>query len=179
MKRIFFISVFSLATVFMISCDKDEDDNNNNNNNNTPSATDNNFMTQAAYGNFNEILLGQLALTKSGNDSVKMFAQMMINEHTAANASLDSLAGRYSYSLPTAADSVHLAFKDSLNTYTGHTFDTAYINNQIRDHQTTIDLFQNEITNGNADSVQNFATGLLPTIQAHKALADSIATNLQ
>jgi putative membrane protein len=178
MKRIFFISVFSLATVFMISCDKDEDDNNNNNNN-TPNATDNNFMTQAAYGNYNEIALGQLALTKATNDSVKMFAQMMITDHTAANASLDSLADRYTYSLPTGADSAHLAFKDSLDTYTGHTFDTAYINSQVRDHQTTIDLFQNEISSGNADSVQNFATRLLPKIQAHKALADSIATNLQ
>jgi putative membrane protein len=177
MKRTFFISVFSLATVIMMSCNKDDD--NINNNNNTPNATDNNFMTQAAYANRSEVELGQLALTKSSNDSVKLFAQMMITDHTAAIASLDSLAGRYTYTLPSASDSAHIVIKDSLNAYTGHTFDTAYINGQVRDHDRLIAILQYDISNGNADTVQAYANRILPTIQSHKQLADTISTNLQ
>ena len=177
MKRIFFISVFSLAAVIMTSCNKDDD--NLDNNNNKPNATDNNFMTQAAYANRSEVELGQLALTKSSNDSVKMFAQMMITDHTAAIASLDSLAGRYTYMLPSTPDSAHLIIKDSLNIYTGYTFDTAYINGQVRDHDRLISIYQDDITNGNADSVQAYANRLLPALQSHKMLADTISTNLQ
>ncbi len=177
MKRTFFISVFSLATVIMMSCNKDDD--NINNNNNTPNATDNNFMTQAAYANRSEVELGQLALTKSSNDSVKLFAQMMISDHTAAIASLDSLAGRYTYMLPSTSDSAHIVIKDSLNVYTGHTFDTAYINGQVRDHDRLTAIYQDDISNGNADTVQAYANRILPTIQSHKQLADTISTNLQ
>ena len=177
MKRFLFISAFTLATVVMISCDKDDDDNNNNTN--TPNATDNSFMTQAAYANRSEVELGQLALTKSTNDSVKMFAQLMITDHTVALASLDSIAGGYSYVLPTTSDSAHIAIRDSLSTYSGHMFDTAYINGQVRDHQKTVDLFQNESTNGNASNIKAYANSHLPTIQSHLQLADSISTNLQ
>jgi putative membrane protein len=179
MKRILFISVFSMAAIVMTSCDKDDDNNNNNNNSNTPNATDNNFMTQAAYANRSVVDLGQLALSKSTNDSVKMFAQMVVNDHTAAITSLDSLAAKYSYTLPTTADSAHIIIKDSLNVYTGHTFDTAYINGQVRDHNNLIAVYQDDISNGSADSIKAYANTLLPTIQAHKQLADTISLNLQ
>lgn len=177
MKRILFISAFSMAAIVMTSCNKD--DNNMVDNNNTPNATDNNFMTQAAYANRSEVELGQLALTKSTNDSVKMFAQMMITDHTAAIASLDSIAGSYNYTLPSVLDSTHITVKDSLNVYTGYTFDTAYINGQVRDHDRLISIYQDEISNGNADSAQAYANRLLPAIEMHKQLADTISTNLQ
>lgn len=176
MKRIFFISVFSVATICMISCKKDD---NKNNDSNTPNATDNNFMTQAAYANRSEVELGQLALTKSSNDSVKLFAQMIINDHTAAIASLDSLAASYSVTLPTATDSAHTVIKDSLNTYSGYTFDTAFINGQVREHQRLIAVYQDEISNGNADNIQNYANNHLSTLQSNKQFADSVSANLQ
>jgi putative membrane protein len=177
MKRIFFISVFSLAAVTITSCNKEDD--NIGTNDNTPNATDKNFMTQAAYANRSAVELGQLALSNSINDSVKMFAQMIITDHNAAIAGLDSLALIYSYTIPSVADSAHIIIKDSLNTYSGNTFDTAYINGQARDHQQMILLYQDEISNGNADSIQTYANRLLPTIQAHKLLADTISINLR
>jgi putative membrane protein len=176
MKRFFFISVFSLATIMMISCNKDDD---NIIDNNVPNATDNNFMTNAAYANRSEVDLAELALTKSSNDSVKMFAQMMITDHSAAIVSLDSLAGRYNFVLPTGPDSAHLVVKDSLTAYSGYTFDTAYINGQVRDHQQLVAIYQDEVSNGSADSAKAYASRLLPTLQSHLALADSISANLQ
>ena len=177
MKRILFISVFSLAAVVITSCNKDDD--NIVDNGNTPNATDNNFMTQAAYANRSEVELGQLALTKSTNDSVKMFAQMMITDHNAAILSLDSIAGLYNYTLPSVPDSAHITVRDSLNVYTSYTFDTAYVNGQVRDHDRLISLYQDEISNGNADTAQAYANRLLPALQLHKQLADTISTNLQ
>ncbi len=177
MKRILFISLCSLAAVIMTSCDKHDDVIDNNGN--TPNSTDNSFMTQAAYANRSQVDLGTLALSKSSNDSVKMFAQMMITDHTGAIASLDSVAMTYNFTLPSTADSAHIMFRDSLNTYTGYTFDTAYINGQVRDHERMISIYQDDISNGNADNVQSYANRLLPTIQVHKQLADTISINLQ
>jgi putative membrane protein len=176
MKRTFFISVFSLAAVIMTSCNKDDDMDNNPD---TLNASDNNFVVKAAYVNRNIVELGQLALTKSTNDSVKMFAQMVITDHNAAITSLNSLATKYNFSLPSTADSAHLSFKDSLNVYTGYQFDTAYVNGQVRDHQQAVAVFQDEITNGSADSIIAYANGVLPKLQSHLQLADSISSQLQ
>ena len=176
MKRFFFISVFSLAAIVMISCKKDDDKTPDTN---TPNATDNSFMTTAAHANRSEVDLGQLALTKSSNDSVKIFAQMLVSDHTAAIASLDSLASAYNITLPTTADSAQLAWKDSLNSYTGYTFDTAFINSQIRTHQQLVAIFQDETTNGNADNIQAYANNHIAGLQAHMQFADSVSANLQ
>lgn len=170
-----FFAAALAASLFFTACSNDDD-----NNNNTPalSGTDRSFMTQAALANEAEINLGQLALTNSSNDSVMMFAQHMVTEHTQTGASLDSIAGQYSVTLPTGLDSMHAALRTRLAGLSGRDFDTAYINSQIMDHQRAITLFQSEANNGSATNVRSFASRTLPHLQMHLALADSIAAGL-
>jgi putative membrane protein len=55
-------------------------------------------------------------------------------------------------------------------------FDTAYINSQVKDHQAAVNLFQSEISAGATQSVKDYASKYLPHIQMHLNMADSIRT---
>jgi putative membrane protein len=173
MKRITLLFSICMILVFVTSCDK-----NNDNNSNSLNSTDQNFMTMAAFSNNDEIDFAKLALTKSSNDSVKMFAQMMIADHTKATMGLDSLAGKYSVTLPTTIDSIHAALKTSLMALSGFSFDSSYVNGQVKDHMNAISLFQNEVNGGNNQDVKNFASGKLPVLQMHLQMANSLVLNL-
>jgi putative membrane protein len=173
MKRI--LNLFIVSTLllsFFSSCDKEDEDTN------TPNATDNNFMTMASYTNNAEINFGQLALSKSTNDSVRAFAQMMITEHTLTGSGLDSLASEYVYTnLPDSIEPAHAALRSQLDALSGYDFDTAYINGQIRDHQIAVDLFQDEVSNGRATNIKSFASRMLPNLNMHLQMADSVSSN--
>lgn len=140
--------------------------------------TDRNFMVQAGYSNFNEIDAGTLAGTKGSKDSVKMYGTMMVSDHTTANTELHAVADPRGVTLPSGPDAAHVAIKQQLMAMSGNMFDTAYINGQVRDHQATVALFNNEIANGKDATVKNLASTKLPTIQAHLTLASTISAKL-
>src|SRR5688500_555593 len=52
------------------------------------------FMKSAAQGGAAEVELGKLAAQKAADPEVKKFAQMMVSEHSKANAELKTLAGK-------------------------------------------------------------------------------------
>jgi putative membrane protein len=161
------------AAIIITSCDDDDDEDI------SPNQTDTNFMTMAAYANMNEVDFAQMALTKSTHDSVKVFANMMIADHTLAMDQLDSIADNFNYNLPTTIDSIHAALKTQLMALDGYEFDTAYMNSQVRDHINAITLFQNEVNQGRNPSIRNYASDKLPHLQMHKQRADSIRAHLQ
>lgn len=173
-----FLTGITAATVFFASCDKDDDDNNGGDNT-TPNSTDISFLTQASYANQNEIALSQLALTKAGSDSVKTFAQMLITDHTAAQTALDSLGTAYNQNLPDSLDSAHAVIRTQLDSLSGSSFDSAFIRQQVTDHQTAINLFENVISNGNAAAIKSYANTYLPKLQSHKQMADSLVSHFQ
>jgi len=163
-----------MAIIFFAACKN----NNNDNNGMTMNATDQQFLQQVSYSNHDEVAAAQIASTKGTADSVKIFAQMMISDHTTAQASLDSLGGQYNMQLPQGPDSAHIAFGLLLGTLSGYTFDTTYMSAQVSDHQLTLGAFQNEIDNGNNVQVKGYATKNLPIIQEHLLMAQRIQTSL-
>jgi len=162
----------AMAATLFGACNKDDDDDSGMND------TDRNFMTNASYSNYNEIDAGTVAVARGSNPAVTSFGSMMQMDHTMAQNALDSIGDRRNMNLPTGPDQEHVMLKQMLMTLSGHTFDTAYMNSQVRDHQKTINLFQDEINNGRDQQVKNFASSKLPTIQHHYHMADSIARNL-
>jgi putative membrane protein len=166
MKKVFLTG--GLALVILASCKKDKDNNNVN-------STDQSFMQQVAMGNKGEVMAGQLAATKGNSAGVRSFGQFMVTEHTQAQSDLQSLASRLSQTLPDSVSADDQALMVRLNSLSGYSFDTAYINSQIKDHQKVLNIFQNEVNNGNNDSVLNYANKYLPHIQMHLQMADSLS----
>ena len=131
-----------------------------------------NFWTKAAQGGMAEVELSKLALQKSTNADVKKFAQMMVTDHTKANDELKSLAGKKNVVLPTDIGS-HKSTLDDLNAKTGAEFDKAYVEAMVDDHETDVDLFEDNTDNSDAD-IKAFTTKTLPTLKSHLEMIKGI-----
>lgn len=129
--------------------------------------SDSDFMMEAARGGMAEVELSQQATTKAQNAEVKKFAQMMIADHTKANAELKTLAGGKNVTLPTELDAMHKAKADELKNLSGAEFDRAYVAAMLADHEKSVRMFQTHSQGGMDAAVKAFAAKNLPTLQMH------------
>lgn len=125
-----------------------------------------NFMKEVYKNSLAEIELGKLALEESGSDNVKEFAQLMIDEHRAANRELQGLAQRKNIELPDETSLINKMKKQILSLRNDESFDLAYASNQVRAHELTLQVFQRGQDSGDSD-VTAFAEKHLPIIEKH------------
>jgi len=160
-----------LAAFAFAGCDKDDDDNNDIN------GTDRDFAMRAAMGNYAEIDAGQAAATKASDGEIKAFGQMMVTDHSGAGAELKSIASSLGLYAPDSLDAEHVALKAQLNGLSGRAFDSVYIHAQVKDHQKTIALFEQESRDGDHSQLVNFANKTLPHLREHLDKANSLAAD--
>ena len=164
MKKMFIAA--SVLAMVLVACDKDDDDEIN--------GTDQDFVRMASISNNAEVMAGQLAATKATAPMVKTFGANMVTEHTQAQTDLKTRASEVNISVSDTVDAEHRALMTRLNSLSGYSFDTAYMNSQVKDHQKTIDFFQTEINGGQHQRIKSYANDYLPHIQMHFNKADSI-----
>ena len=138
------------------------------------SSSDQDFVNGAAQGGMIEILDSKLAKKTSSNDSVKAFAQTMIDDHTKADNKLKRIAKKLNVTLPTRLDSAKQAQYDSLKTASTSSFDQKYIAAQDKDHSEAVTLFQKEADNGDNADLKEFAAKTLPTLQQHAQMVKQL-----
>jgi putative membrane protein len=170
MKKVFLWGSVA-AMMVLTACDKNNDEDTN--------STDQMFVQQVAIGNNAEIQAGQLAATKATNAGVKTFAEMMVSEHTQAQADLKKSANGQGFNVSDSVDAEHRALMTRLSGLSGMAFDTAYMNSQVKDHQKTLTIFQSETSSGANQSIRSYANQYLPHIQMHLQMADSISTRIR
>jgi putative membrane protein len=175
MKKI--LLAFMTAGLFIVGCDKDDNDDNMDNSM-VLNSTDRNFISKAYMTNTAAIELGQLA-ANSDNDSIVAYGQMMVTDHSAAKNQLRTLADSLTVTVSDSLDAENTALKAQLQGLTGRQFDSVYINSQSTLSQNAITLFNDELSNGQHVRVKSYASGLLPTIQGHKTMADSLVVTFQ
>ncbi len=165
------------AGLFMVGCDKDDNDDIMDNSM-VLNTTDRDFVTKAYMTNTAAIEAGQLAIA-SDNDSIAAYGQMMVTDHSAAKNQLRTLADSLTITVSDSLDAQNQALKAQLQSLTGRQFDSVYINSQATLSQNVIALINEHQTNGQHVRVKSYANGLLPTIQGHKTMADSLAVGFQ
>ena len=136
------------------------------------------FAADVARGNMAEIALSRLALDHSQNDSVKQFAQKMIDDHTAAEAELQTIATSKNLTLPTTMDSKHQSAVDKLGARSATDFDREYMKTMVNDHEKMVGILQKEANSGTDTELKAFAAKTLPTVQSHLEMARSISSSL-
>ena len=139
------------------------------------SAADNTFYRTLAEGGMAEVDLARLAQQKSTDPKVKDFAQMMVNDHSAANKKLEALAASKQLAVPKTLDASHEAEKTRLEGLRGNSFDRAYAQSQVKAHEKTVSLLENEISSGEDADAKAFAQSVLPTIRHHLEAARTLA----
>lgn len=170
MKKMYYLLLVLLGSaVLTVSCHKDQSNNYQMNNQS--------FVTQASSGNSFEIAAGNLAVSKSLNDSVKMFGNHMINDHGKAATEMKALASKKGWIVPDTLLKKDQNNLDTLSSLSGVNFDKKFADMMVISHQQTIALFQSAAGGtGVPDAdLRSFAAGKLPTLKMH--LMDAQALN--
>lgn len=147
------VLIIAGSFVLLLACKKDND----NSNNNFINQQDENFITQISYFNHNEITVGNLAARQGNNNAVKEYGANIAADLSVMQTSFDSLASIMAINVPSTTDPAHLASTTFLQTLTGNTFDTTYINAQVIDTDNAIKQYNKEVSDGNNIAVKALA----------------------
>lgn len=129
------------------------------------------FVRQASLGGRAEVELGKIAQKKASNDSVRQFAQHMVEAHGKNGQQLLRAGKGLNPELPKDLDPEHLRIRDELNKKSGKDFDVAYIASQLTDHQRTANLLQWHISTGQNEALKKYSIETLPVVMEHLDMA--------
>lgn len=131
-------------------------------------AADAQFVSKAAEGSLFEIEVAKLAADKATDPAVKSFAQMLVDDHTAANDKLKQIASSHSVPLPASLPADKKKEIDQLSKLSGEKFDRQFVQMVgIKDHNHDIADFEKASKNAKSDDVKSFAQATLPTLKKH------------
>jgi putative membrane protein len=138
-------------------------------------AADAQFVTKAAEGGQFEVEVGKLAADKASNPAVKSFAQMLVDDHGAANDKLKQIASSHNVALPASLPPDKKKEVDQLGKLSGAEFDRQFVKSVgIKDHHHDIDEFEKAAKSAKSDDVRSFAESTLPTLKKHLAAAEKL-----
>jgi putative membrane protein len=142
------------------------------------SSADRMFMNKAAQGGMAEVKLGQLASEKASAQPVKDFGMRMVNDHSQANDKLKGIASSKGVTLPDSVSPKDKALYDRLSGLSGDSFDRAYMQAMVKDHNEDVAEFRKESKMAKDSDVQSFASMTLPTLEDHLRMAKDTASKL-
>ena len=136
------------------------------------------FLSDTAEGGMTEVELGKMAQTKSKNPDIKKFGQMLVEDHSKANAEVKSLAAKKNINLPTGMGS-HQSTYDKLKGLNGDDFDKEFVEDMVDDHEKDVSTFQKESQNSSDPDVKAFAAKTLPVLQKHLDTVKGIQSKMK
>lgn len=125
------------------------------------------FATNAADAGLAEINFANLAISKTSNADIKMYANMMLKDHGAANDELMALAKSKNISLPVSMSSEHQKTRNELAEKSGTDFDKLYLDVMEKDHVKVLAFMEHEAREGTDPDLKAFASKTVPVINAH------------
>jgi putative membrane protein len=136
------------------------------------------FLVKATEGGLAEVAAGQMAQSKATDESVKMFAGMMVQDHTGVNAQVQTLAMQRQVSLPSETSEENKKKAADTDKKTGKAFDKAYMDMMVAAHKKTIDMFEKASGKTGDTEVKNFISQTLPKVKMHLDSAQAIRKRL-
>ena len=136
------------------------------------------FVLKAASGGMEEVALGELAVQKVQSQQLKELAQLIVQDHTAANQELMQVAGSKGIQVPETTSPASQTVAASMSELNGSEFDLAYVLQQQGAHLATVALFDFAANHAMDPDVKAFAQKYLPKIQAHTRKIEETAQGL-
>jgi len=133
------------------------------------------FLKEALEGGMAEVQLGQLALQKSNNADVKLFAQKMVDDHTRMGDQLKPIAQLIGVKIPDGPSKKDKEIIAKLQALNGDDFDKAYMKDMVKDHKGDLTDFHSEADQGSNLAVKNAAIQDAPIINQHLQMAEQIS----
>lgn len=135
----------------------------------TASVTPQTFASKAAVIGKAEIELANLALNNTKNEEIRIYAERMIKDHTAADAKLKKIAAKENLMLPQALDAEHQAVKQKLAALKDDAFDREYRKEMAKGHDKAVALFESAAqAEQMPKDLREFAASTLDTLEDHR-----------
>jgi putative membrane protein len=136
---------------------------------------DKEFIKDAAVDGLYEVEIAKIASERASNPAVKSFAQMLVNDHSAANDELKRLANSRNVELPTELPMLKRRSVDRLSKMSGSEFDREFVNKvAIKEHEKDIKRFEEASRDAKDAEVRAWAEKKLPTLRQHLADAQKL-----
>jgi putative membrane protein len=136
---------------------------------------DKKFLKEAAEGNLVEINLAKLALEKSGDANVKKFAQKMIKDHEMLIVSMKPLNRKLGVKEPSGPPLTARAKYEELKLKSGISFDRAYVEAMVKDHNDDLKAFIDEENKTTNPEVKAAVAKGEAVVREHTEMIDGIA----
>lgn len=180
MKNLLFF-IYSVAFTVMIACSSQSKDSKEladsiNSSKDTATSTSDiitvreneaEFATNAADASLAEINFANLAISKTNNQEIKAYANMMLKDHGTANDELMALAKSKNVTLPAAMSAEHQKRREELNSKSGADFDKAYAKMMEENHVKVLAFMEHQARKGTDPDLKAFAAKTVPVINAH------------
>ncbi len=138
------------------------------------SSTDQDFLVSTAQGATYELAAARLALTNAMRGDVKSYARTMITDHKSLNSKLHQLARQNGVDLPTTMTDEKQQSYDHLKSLHGKAFDTAFVNDEVRDNGNDVSTEQKEIEATDNAPVKAFVEQLKQYDTKHAKLGEAL-----
>ena len=132
-----------------------------------------------------DIETSRLAVKKSGNKDVRMFASMMVRDHAAVRKMGRDLAAKLKVTpTPPGKDFAlyidHVAAMKTLERTTGAAFDKAYIDHEVWYHQAVIDAVTQQLLPATKNAeLRDLENKVAPNFVAHLAAGKDVQQKLK
>jgi putative membrane protein len=136
------------------------------------------FVEKATQDGMMEVSLGEMVQHRAQSAQTKAFGAQMVKDHGSANAALASIAQRKNLKVPHELDGEHRAIVQSLAAKSGAEFDASYASEMAAAHARAVTLFT-QATQGQDTDLAAFANRALPTLRAHKQMAEALQKAVQ
>ena len=137
------------------------------------------FVTKATQGGMTEVELGQLAVQKASDQSVKDFGQKMVTDHGKANEELKALATSKNATPPVKFSRKEDSTIADLQKANGADFDRAYAKAMLKDHKTDVKEFRDAAKDLKDPDLKAFAQKTLPVLEEHLRMAEQLEQNVK
>lgn len=135
------------------------------------------FVNKAAAGGMFEVNSSKVAESKAQGQSIKDFAHKMIDDHGAANAKLETIAGEQKLTVPKELDAKHKGDVDTLQN-SKDSIDAPYVQMQRAAHTDAVALFESYAKDGDNAALKTFAQQTVPTLKMHQEMIEKIAPTM-
>lgn len=139
------------------------------------STSDKKFLELAADADMTEAHLGQMAENTAAKTSVRDFGQKLNRDHTNAYEELATLASKIGATVPKGIDAQRDRAIRDLAQAKGRAFDRQFLKDEVLDHERALALFRREAAHGRDAEVKAYASKMIPTLEEHLHLAESLA----
>lgn len=99
------------------------------------------FLAQAIQDSMAEIEQCELALEKTSNDEIKIFAQQMIDGHSQIGREIEQLCAKKNIDLPQDVNAEQSSTMQELSELSGQDFDKKFMEHNVNNHEKDIKIF--------------------------------------